>query len=189
MFDYEYSAGNTLAAPHVPVWCIYSLGRPTPSSFSFNTPDMSDNPVQGDGDGDGTVHAQSLQVCDSWAGSDPDHEAVVHPLPDGVVHADTAKNEEVLDLLATIACSLSFPNNGGDKQHIPDCMGDISHIEEVCPESRSCASPEDCARAQCPCACAVAFVPWWNACASIIPDEATGSAFFRACSEQHGGGH
>jgi hypothetical protein len=190
VFDYEFAAGNTLAAPHVPVWCIYSLGQDTPSGFTFNTPDMSDNPVQVNGNGDATVHAQSLQVCDSWVGSDPDHEAVVHQLPDGVVHGNTAKNEEVLDLLTTIACSLSMLNNEVDKQHTPDCM-DTTRINTACPEASSCASPEDCAQATCPCDCAVAFVPWWNACASQIPDEvvASVSAFFRACSRQQSGGH
>ena len=62
VFDWEYAAGDTTSAPGVPFWCVYSLGTDTVTSFTYRTADMSDTPTPINGDGDATVHAQSLQV-------------------------------------------------------------------------------------------------------------------------------
>ena len=116
--DYEYAYSDTTAPPGVAVWCLYSLGSPTVSSFSYDTPDMSGEPTPSNSEGDSTVHRQSLEVCTTWA--DPDHDTTVHRLADGVIHGDTAKSDEALALLVTIASS--FAQSEGSKYGV-DCLG------------------------------------------------------------------
>lgn len=53
-------------APGVDVVCMYSLGVDTPASFSYGQTGFDKQPVTKNGDGDGTVNALSLRLCDRW---------------------------------------------------------------------------------------------------------------------------
>ena len=140
--DYEYASGDTTAPPGVPVWCIYSLGTPTVTSFSYDKADMSGDPIPHKSlEGDATVHrqvkshavcrccdclymglflrgclcCQSLEVCTSWG-----QNTTVHRLADGVVHGSTSNNKEFLALLLSIASSMAEPEGG---KYGVDCLG------------------------------------------------------------------
>jgi len=54
-------------APGVDVVCMYSLGVDTPSSFAYGPGGFDRQPAASSGDGDGTVNALSLRLCDRWA--------------------------------------------------------------------------------------------------------------------------
>lgn len=75
--DIGYPAGKKLLrrvepltgaadAPGVDVVCMYSLGVDTPASFSYGQTGFDKQPVTKNGDGDGTVNALSLRLCDRW---------------------------------------------------------------------------------------------------------------------------
>ena len=66
-------------------------------------------------------------MCDSWV-DQPNHNAEVHRLSDRVLHKDTQKNEEALDLLVEIASSLA-DTAADDRKHGQDCLGKMLHIE------------------------------------------------------------
>lgn len=55
-----------VVAPGVDVVCMYSLGVDTPESFSYGPLGFDVTPTIHNGDGDGTVNALSLQLCERW---------------------------------------------------------------------------------------------------------------------------
>eukprot|EP00938_MAST-03A_sp_MAST-3A-sp1_P002951 g2951.t1 len=58
---------NVSAGPGVDVHCLYSTGVDTPFSFYYKDGDFSKTPVTTNSDGDGTVHASSLEFCNQWS--------------------------------------------------------------------------------------------------------------------------
>merc|ERR1712232_51503 len=73
--DIGYSAGKKLMvrvqhltsgakAPGVDVVCMYSLGVDTPLQFQYGKDGFNIPPAITNGDGDGTVNALSLSICD-----------------------------------------------------------------------------------------------------------------------------
>jgi len=55
-------------APGVNVLCMYSLGLDTPESLNYGSKGFDKQPSVVNGDGDGTVNALSLKLCDQWSG-------------------------------------------------------------------------------------------------------------------------
>ena len=53
--------------PGVDVHCLYSTGVDTPFSFYYKGGDFSKAPIVTNSDGDGTVHASSLEFCNQWS--------------------------------------------------------------------------------------------------------------------------
>ena len=91
--------GNTSAArPGVHVSCLYSLGVRTPLSFEYAAEGAWDaTPRTHTGDGDGTVNARSLRVCEHWRG-----EQVQVKTFRGVTHEQMLTDASVLAELLSI---------------------------------------------------------------------------------------
>lgn len=75
--DIGFSAGKKLMqrvanltsavqAPGVDVVCMYSLGEDTPVQFKYDAEGFDKQPQTINGDGDGTVNAASLALCERW---------------------------------------------------------------------------------------------------------------------------
>jgi pimeloyl-ACP methyl ester carboxylesterase len=96
--------GPTLANhPGVKVHCLHSLGVPTPERFVYSSSDWSQNPQVINGDGDGTVNAWSLQICEGWK----EHVAalefnVTSTVFQGITHSGMIMDDRVLNEISMI---------------------------------------------------------------------------------------
>lgn len=88
--------------PGVRTSCLSSRGVPTPAAFTWHAgPRAFDAPpAVALGDGDGAVNAQSLGVCETWAGAQP--EPVHSARFEGVAHADMITDKAVIKHVASI---------------------------------------------------------------------------------------
>lgn len=87
--------------PGVDVHCLYSTGVDTPFSFYYKGGDFSKAPIVTNSDGDGTVHASSLEFCNQWSNTNVttysgiDHSgmimdsAVIKKVVDIILSSDT----------------------------------------------------------------------------------------------------
>jgi len=60
---------SAVDAPGVDVVCMYSLGVATPDRYEYDEAGFDKHPQTANGDGDGTVNALSLRLCERWAQS------------------------------------------------------------------------------------------------------------------------
>ncbi|CAD6196330.1 unnamed protein product [Caenorhabditis auriculariae] len=68
-----------LSAPGVPVHCIYGTGVDTPEKLTWPKGYFPDyQPIQINGDGDGTVNKRSAAVCARWKNANAGHRVTVH---------------------------------------------------------------------------------------------------------------
>jgi len=97
LFEYAMSVGTT-EDPGVPTHCVYSYNVRTFSHLSFPAQgDFSEGAAVELGDGDGTVHSDSLSVCDRWASTVKSYK-----LP-GVPHTAMMSVRQVLDVIVSVA--------------------------------------------------------------------------------------
>jgi len=91
----EQLPNRDMPPPGVQVRCLYSTGVDTPMSFDY--PEGLDSPkvVVRHGDGDGTVVAGSLKLCETWASQGLD-KPVTSKAFHGLSHADMLKSPEVI---------------------------------------------------------------------------------------------
>ncbi len=86
--------------PNVRTYCYYGVHVPTPNRLIYNKDfrpgvTIGLNPRVVNGDGDGTVHIESLSVCRKWSG-------VTVKTYSGFKHHDMVKKTAVLDDIAKI---------------------------------------------------------------------------------------
>lgn len=85
----------TTADPGVPVHCVIPLNVKTPELLDMES-DLKVASIQY-GDGDGTVHASSLQVCSRWKST-----VKTYTMPD-VLHGGSIMTEQSFDILVAVA--------------------------------------------------------------------------------------
>ncbi len=90
-------APSLTIGPGVPVLCLYSTGVDTPRSFDYRGGDFSQSPKVIVDDGDGTVNAPSLRLCEQWAATQP--EPVEVQTFQGVSHSDMIMDARVIALV------------------------------------------------------------------------------------------
>jgi len=93
--------------PGVEVLCLYSLGVDTPASLSYGSEGFDKQPDVVNGDGDGTVNAMSLKLCDRWKGPRATAERFANVTHAGMI-TDDAVIQRILDTLGKGAAPLNF---------------------------------------------------------------------------------
>mmetsp|Transcript_59337 Transcript_59337/g.176501 ORF Transcript_59337/g.176501 Transcript_59337/m.176501 type:complete len:131 (+) Transcript_59337:897-1289(+) len=90
---------SAVAAPGVDVACVYSLGVDTPDHYWYSEAGFDKQPKITNGDGDGTVNALSLRLCDRWAHSGVQSRSVKVVKFSGVTHSGMLTDSAVLKAL------------------------------------------------------------------------------------------
>ena len=86
-------------APNVPTYCFYGLGIPTPETFVYGEGFPDTQPLIANGEGDGLINRNSLEVCLRWTNSGYPFTAAVFP---GVLHGTELNDQNVLELIGRI---------------------------------------------------------------------------------------
>lgn len=86
-------------APGVDVVCMYSTGVPTPEQFKYDNNGFDKQPAVVVGDGDGTVNALSLQLCDRWAQGGSQTRSARVTRFSNITHSDMLIDDGVLRAL------------------------------------------------------------------------------------------
>ena len=86
-------------SPNVPTYCFYGLGIPTPETFAYDGGFPDTQPTIINGEGDGAVNRNSLEVCLRWANGSYPFKLSVFP---GVFHANIVTDEVVLQSIGEI---------------------------------------------------------------------------------------
>lgn len=92
----EANLTTSLTPPGVPTYCAYGSGVPTAEIFSYAPGSFPDvQPITGNGAGDGTVNARSLELCSQWS------DAKVTEIP-GAEHMGILSGEPLLALVKSV---------------------------------------------------------------------------------------
>jgi len=96
MTEYTQSV-HTTGDPGVDTFCIYSYNVQTYQELSFDSYETMDTASVTLADGDGTVDAASLKICENWEST-----LKVFKIP-GVVHGGLFNIEQVANIIVTVA--------------------------------------------------------------------------------------
>jgi len=90
---------SSVQAPGVDVVCMYSLGVDTPARFVYDTGSFDKQPVVVKGDGDGTVNAISLQLCERWMHTGVQRRSAKVTKFSKISHSGMLTDKSVIDAL------------------------------------------------------------------------------------------
>ena len=97
---------NGMIPPNVSTYCFFGTEYPTPTQFIYTKGEFPDTePIQINGNGDGTVNINSLTACKRWVGQMSPYNVTVVGFPD-VEHVSAVMNILVLQHVNDVVCNL-----------------------------------------------------------------------------------
>ncbi|CAD7926565.1 unnamed protein product [Amoebophrya sp. A25] len=100
---------DSLAAPQVPVTCVYGIGTPTLKNMTYGSGWDREATDFGYEDGDGVVPARSLRRCQEWSHQENQPHITMFAV-EGAAHGDPLHRHEVLKVFEDLLADISKKN-------------------------------------------------------------------------------